>query len=67
MWIKLNSKAINKLDCVINLRNFKKLTFVLNKCAACFIIRGSKEAMMQFQIVLGMISKIKTTRHTREL
>ena len=31
------------------------------------LISGSKKAMMQFQIVLGMISKVKITRHTSEL
>ena len=28
---------------------------------------GSKKAMMQFQIVLGIISKVKIARHTSEL
>ena len=28
----------------------------------CFLINESKKAMMQFQIILGMISKVKVTR-----
>ena len=32
-----------------------------------FSNKGSKKAMMQILIVLGMISKIKTTRQTSEL
>ena len=31
------------------------------------LISESKKAMMQFRIVLGMISKVKITRHTSEL
>ena len=36
------------------------------KCVTC-LISGSKKAMIQFQIVLGMISKVEITRHTSEL
>ena len=32
-----------------------------------FLLSGSEKAMIKFQIVLGMISKIKATRHTGEL
>ena len=31
------------------------------------LISESKKAMIQLQIVLGMISKVKITRHTSEL
>ena len=31
-----------------------------------FLLSGSKKAMMQFQIALAMILKIKPTRHTSE-
>ena len=31
------------------------------------LISGSKKAMIQFQIVLGMIPKVEITRHTSEL
>ena len=34
-----------------------------NQMRDVFLISGSKNAAIQFQIVLGMISKIKTTRH----
>ena len=30
------------------------------------LLSGSKKAMMQFQIALYMISKLKPTRHTSE-
>ena len=33
---------------------------------AMFSSRRIEKAMMQFQIVLGMISKIKTTKHMSE-
>ena len=35
---------------------------MLNQRCDVFLISGSKKAMMQFQIVLGMISKLKITR-----
>ena len=31
-----------------------------------FLLSGSKKAIIQFQIVLDKIPKIKTTRHTNE-
>ena len=31
-----------------------------------FLLIGSKKAMMQFQIVLDMVRRIKTTRHASE-
>ena len=40
---------------------------MLNQMRDVFLIGASKKAMMQFQIVLGMISKVKITRHTSEL
>ena len=38
------------------------IAFKYIACMTCFLISGSKKAMMQFQIVSGMISKIKKAR-----
>ena len=40
---------------------------MLNQMRDMFLISESKKAMMQFQIVLGIISKVELTRHTSEL
>ena len=43
------------------------LIYVFNKMHDVFLKSISKKATMQFQIVLGMTSKIKKTRHKSEL
>ena len=46
----------------------RKFFLVLNTvlmyiaCVTCFLISGSKKAIMQYQIVVGMIFKAKKTR-----
>ena len=57
----------NELDKLINKFANEKLWYniCLIKCVTCFLISGSKKATMQFQIVFGMISKAKITRHMR--
>ena len=51
----------------INMINpvFSSNQYVLH--ALRFLLSESEKAVIQFQIVLGMISKIKATRHTSEL
>ena len=38
------------------------IAFVNMSCLTCFLVSGSRKAIMQFQIVLGIVSKIRTRR-----